>query len=225
MNYSSDYLQDLLVRMAYHSSGIEGNTLSLPETISILTERMLPNSRRSIIDFYKIENHKQTFELLLDKLKTNDPLIIDTVLEFHALLMDRMLRDKGEFKSHQFAIRGTDFDAATPQETPQLIEQWIKNTLSQLDNSNSQADLLEALADSHIQFERIHPFTYGNGYTGRILLIYLSMRYLKIPIIINQDKRKHYIEALDQQDIDGLVDLFKQSLTVERERINHFKNN
>lgn len=213
MNYSSDYLQDLLVRMAYHSSGIEGNTLSLPETISILTERMLPNSRRSIIDFYKIENHKQTFELLLDKLKTNDPLIIDTVLEFHALLMDRMLRDKGEFKSHQFAIRGTDFDAATPQETPQL------------DNSNSQADLLEALADSHIQFERIHPFTYGNGYTGRILLIYLSMRYLKIPIIINQDKRKHYIEALDQQDIDGLVDLFKQSLTVERERINHFKNN
>lgn len=35
---SSEYLQDLLVRMAHHSTAIEGNSLSLGETKSILIE-------------------------------------------------------------------------------------------------------------------------------------------------------------------------------------------
>ncbi|QBX11938.1 hypothetical protein JavanS62_0018 [Streptococcus satellite phage Javan62] len=36
MTYKQDYLDDILVRMAYHSSGIEGNTTSLEESLAIL---------------------------------------------------------------------------------------------------------------------------------------------------------------------------------------------
>ena len=39
MNYSDAYLDDLMVRMAHHSTAIEGNSLSLGETKSILIER------------------------------------------------------------------------------------------------------------------------------------------------------------------------------------------
>ena len=42
MTYKQDYLDDILIRMAYHSSGIEGNTISLPETVSIILESTLP---------------------------------------------------------------------------------------------------------------------------------------------------------------------------------------
>ncbi|OLF48892.1 hypothetical protein BU202_00995 [Streptococcus cuniculi] len=35
MSYKPDYLDDILVRMAYHSSAIEGNTISLPETVRL----------------------------------------------------------------------------------------------------------------------------------------------------------------------------------------------
>lgn len=41
MDYAQDYLDDILVRMAYHSSGIEGNTISLPETVSIILEKSI----------------------------------------------------------------------------------------------------------------------------------------------------------------------------------------
>ena len=68
MTYTQDYLDDVLVRIAYHSSGIEGNTISLPETVSIILESSLPTSRKSIREFYEIENHKQAFSYILDLL-------------------------------------------------------------------------------------------------------------------------------------------------------------
>ncbi|HFQ4600136.1 TPA: hypothetical protein ACHRNR_001745 [Streptococcus pneumoniae] len=52
MDYAQDYLDDILVRMAYHSSGIEGNTISLPETVSIILEK-------SIIVMFNIANTSQ----------------------------------------------------------------------------------------------------------------------------------------------------------------------
>ncbi|SNJ24960.1 hypothetical protein [Streptococcus pneumoniae] len=52
MDYAQDYLDDILVRIAYHSSGIEGNTISLPETVSIILEK-------SIIVMFNIANTSQ----------------------------------------------------------------------------------------------------------------------------------------------------------------------
>ena len=39
-----DYLDDMLVRLAHHSAGIEGNTISLPATVSIILNCTLPVS-------------------------------------------------------------------------------------------------------------------------------------------------------------------------------------
>ena len=39
-----DYLDDMLVRLAHHSAGIEGNTISLPATVSIILNGTLPVS-------------------------------------------------------------------------------------------------------------------------------------------------------------------------------------
>ena len=39
-----NYLDDMLVRLAHHSAGIEGNTISLPATVSIILNGTLPIS-------------------------------------------------------------------------------------------------------------------------------------------------------------------------------------
>lgn len=43
-HYSQDYIDDVLVRFAYHSTGIEGNTLTLRDTQRILEGHVLPSS-------------------------------------------------------------------------------------------------------------------------------------------------------------------------------------
>ncbi|MGT2866398.1 Fic family protein [Streptococcus fryi] len=222
MNYKQDYLDDILVRMAYHSSGIEGNTISLPETVSIILESSLPSSRKSIREFYEIENHKQAFSYLLDLLTNDKELTLGQVQDMHALLVDRLQHDRGQFKSQQNAIIGAEFKTATPEETPILMRQWVDNTSYRLDTSETIRETLEALADTHIQLERIHPFSDGNGRTGRLVLMYLAMKYLKAPVIISKDIRADYMEALANQDVTGLANILEQSLLSEQERLTHF---
>lgn len=223
MNYTSKYLDDILVRMAYHSSGIEGNTISLPETVSIILENTLPQKGKSIREFYEIDNHKQAFHYLIDQLDNHAPFTIGTVLDIHALLTDRLQHDKGKFKSQQNAIVGAEFRTATPQETPYLMQQWVDNTTYRLTHSVNEQTTLEALAETHIQFERIHPFSDGNGRTGRLILLYLAMRYLNAPVLISKDKRSEYIELLATQDVKGLALTLKESLDYETERITHMR--
>ena len=67
MKYTQDYLNDILIRMAYYSSEIVGNTIILPETVSIILENTLPSSRKGIREFYEIENHKQAFGISIWK--------------------------------------------------------------------------------------------------------------------------------------------------------------
>lgn len=222
MAFTQDYLDDLLVRLAYHSSGIEGNTISLPETVSIILESSLPTSRKSIREFYEIENHRQAFAFMLSLQTDKSPLEMGHILEIHTLLVDRLQHDRGQFKKQQNAIVGAEFQTATPAETPVLMSQWLDNTIYRLERAEDAQACLEVLADTHIQFERIHPFSDGNGRVGRLLLMHLAMLYLECPVLIKQDLRADYMELLAQQNIKGLASLLAQSLTYEKERMTFF---
>ena len=103
------------------------------------------------------------------------------------------------------------------------MRQWVDNTAYRLGQAKESREKLEVLAETHIQFERIHPFSDGNGRTGRLLLMYLAMKYLHSPVIVSKDIRADYIEALAQQDIKALADILGQSLENERERVTQFQ--
>ena len=207
--------------MAYHSSAIEGNTITLPEVSNIFLERTLPKGK-TINEFYEIENHKQAFEYLFDNIDNNKNLSIDLILDLHRYLVDRLQHDAGCFKSSQNAIVGAEFQTASPSKTPYLARQWIDNTNYRLNNAKEDTEILEILADTHIQFERIHPFSDGNGRCGRLILLYLGIKYLHSPLIISKENRAEYMEYLAEQSISGLTTLLSNSLKFEKERITQF---
>jgi len=137
-------------------------------------------------------------------------------------LVDRLQHDAGCFKSSQNAIVGAEFQTASPSETPYLVRQWIDNTNYRLNNAKEDTEILEILADTHIQFERIHPFSDGNGRCGRLVLLYLGIKYLNSPLIISKENRAEYMEYLAEQNISGLTTLLSSSLKFEKERITQF---
>jgi len=208
--------------MAYHSSAIEGNTITLPEVSNIFLERSLPGSRKGIRKFYEIENHKQAFEYLFDNIDNNKDLNIDLLLDIHRYLVDRLQHDAGCFKSSQNAIVGAEFQTSSLSETPYLVRQLIDNTNYRLNNAKEDTEILEILADTHIQFERIHPFSDGNGRCGRLVLLYLGIKYLNSPLIISKENRAKYMEYLAEQNIAGLTTLLSNSLEFEKERVSQF---
>lgn len=72
----------------------------------------------------------------------------------------------------------------TPPEGEQLLRDMLANW-EQFINTQSDLDPLVRMAVMHYQFEAIHPFTDGNGRTGRILnILYLVQeQLLNLPIL------------------------------------------
>lgn len=102
--------------------------------------------------------------------------------------------------------------------TPPTGEDVIREKLSNLEifiNQDNSLDPLIKLALMHYQFEAIHPFSDGNGRTGRILLLlYLKMeKLLDIPAIylseyIIQNKAEYYKKlrgVTERNDWESLV--------------------
>lgn len=224
MNLPHDYLDDVLVRMAYHSSAIEGNTISLAETVSIILEDTIISSEKGMKmrEFYEVANHKQAFDYIISALQNDEPFSERVIKKIHELLLDRIQFDKGEYKATQNAIIGATFNTAKPHEVPNLILQWVDNTLYRLEIANNIDDVAEVLADSHIQFERIHPFSDGNGRTGRMINIYLALMTGYAPVVVKVDDRALYINLLSKEDSHGLAKLFKESMEFEAERMTQF---
>jgi len=65
-----------------------------------------------------------------------------------------------------------------------------------------------ALATVHWRFEKIHPFSDGNGRVGRVLLQYMAGALSLPPICLKESQRDRYIKLLESNDINGLASLF-----------------
>jgi len=86
----------------------------------------------------------------------------------------------------------------TPPEGETVIREKLRN-LENFIHSEDQLDPLIRMTLMHYQFEAIHPFTDGNGRTGRILniLFLVSCRLLDIPVLylskyIIENKQDYY---------------------------------
>ena len=222
---TQDYLDDILVRFAHHSAGIEGNTISLPATVSIIVNGTLPMSGKATVrEFYEIENHKQAFENIIEHVSNNDPLTVEIVKEIHADLMDRLQYDRGQFKKSENRILGAEFQTASPAETPTLMLQLLDNLQYRMHHSFTEDDQLLAVVDTHIQFERIHPFSDGNGRTGRLVLNYSLLQNGFPPLIIEKEMRAEYIDFLGNQDVEGFFQFSKEHLLKEQKRMQIFQD-
>jgi len=220
-----DYLDDMLVRLAHHSAGIEGNTISLPATVSIILNGTLSVSGGvTVREFYEIENHKIAFSNLMDHLENNDKLSVSIIKEIHADLTDRLQYDKGQFKKNENMIIGAEFQTASPSETPFLAQQLVDNLEYRMENATTEEEKLEGILDTHIQFERIHPFSDGNGWTGRMLMNYSLLQEGFLPLIIEKETKATYIELLAKQDLNGFMSFAQEILEKEQKRTQAFQN-
>lgn len=205
------------MRLAYHSAGIEGNTISLLATVSIIVHGSLPTSSGSTVrEFYDIENHKQAFEHTINHLMNGDKLSVTIIKEIHADLTDRLQYDKGQFLKNDNMILGAEFQTSFPAETPVLVTQLVDNLQYRLEAAKTNDEKLLAILDTHIQFERIHPFSDGNGRTGRMIMMYSLLQESFPPLIIEKETKAQYVEFLANQDVKGIFQFAKERLDEEQ---------
>ena len=210
-NFSEDYIDDLNVRITYHSNAIEGNTLTLNETATIILDDTIPNAM-SKREFLEVLNHSDALKFLLAELQ-NNTVDIYMIKEINKILLNRLNHNAGNFKTDYNYIRGANFETASPSETPS--EPLMANTLT----SARATSVLTHL----IKFERIHPFSDGNGRTGRLIMLALMLENNLTPFVITVEDRAKYMDILRSQNIESFINLVEPLMEEEKKRIIAFK--
>ncbi|WP_022819368.1 Fic family protein [Fusobacterium russii] len=220
--FTEEYIDDLNVRMTHHSNAIEGNTLTLNETASIILDDTIPNAM-SKREFLEVLNHSDALKFLLTELQ-NRKVDIYLIKEINKILLNRLNHNAGKFKTDYNYIRGANFETASPSETPYKVKEWFENMEYQLKNSSSGSEKLKIILENHIKFERIHPFSDGNGRTGRLIMLALMLENNLTPFVITIEDRAKYMDILRNQDIATFVNLVEPLMQEEKKRILAFKN-
>lgn len=218
-----EYMEDLLVRLSHHSNAIENNNITLPETVSIILHNTVPN-KVSLRELYEIDNHRHAMEYLLSSDVLDQDFSLDTMFDTHSILMDRLHHEKGKFKTEENFIKGADFDTTHPSNVFIEMKQWLDNVNYRLEFSNSDKEIIDIVCESHIQFERIHPFADGNGRTGRLIINYLLIKNDIPPLVIEKEDKERYIYFLANEDEQGFSDYAMEKIKKERKRIKSFTN-
>ncbi|MEK6878353.1 MAG: DNA phosphorothioation-dependent restriction protein DptG [Nanoarchaeota archaeon] len=142
------------------------------------------------------EYSKEALDDALQAWKTaiiaNEPISVDLILAIHRRLMNRLNpKIAGKIRKVDVWVGGKK--GMNPElikdELKELCEIWetyfnIKETVEETGYKKE-----EVIKDSHIHFEKIHPFLDGNGRTGRILMNLQRMK-LGLPILIIKEKEK-----------------------------------
>lgn len=216
-----DYILDLCVRMAHHSTAIEGNTLSQDESANIILNQFL-HLRASEREFYEVRNYRLIMPFFVQSLKNDKPLNGELIKAFHALIMKDLHDEAGHFKKLENVVVGANFEPTKPYLVPTAIKDWCENLDHKLQSVRGCTEKLQAILESHIAFERIHPFSDGNGRTGRVLIVYSCFANDLPPLIIPKDEKARYISFLRGGDMLEFVEFSKSLQILEKERMQKF---
>ncbi len=187
----------------YSSLAIEQNTLSLSQVTAVIEGKRVLGPPK---DIREVRNAFEAYE----KLTALNPESVDDLLLAHRLMMKDLIPDAGCFRSGNVGIfrNGQLIHAGTPTDyVPEVIRQlfdWLRTT--------SLHPLIKA-AIFHCEFEYIHPFSDGNGRTGRLWhsLILQQWRpvlaWMPVENMVHEHQEEYY-QALNIAQHNGKIEGF-----------------
>ncbi len=146
------------IRSIHSSLAIEQNTLTVDEVTAVIEgKRVLAPPK----DIREVQNAYEAYEAL----SSLDPFSIEDLLRAHGFMMAGLVKDAGRFRLGNVGVFAGDalVHAGTPAAyVPQVMADlfsWLRET---------QTHPLVSSCVFHSEFEYIHPFSDGNGRTGRL---------------------------------------------------------
>ncbi len=196
-----DIFQYFLIEFAYNTTSIEGNTITLKEARNLLGEGLTPKDK-TLREIYDLKNTEKVFFEILELNKDIDK---DFIINVHKKLMENVDSRIG-FRTTDIRVVRSRFKASPGKYVltdMNLLLEWSKKNKKKLHP-------LVFAAIFHHKFEKIHPFSDGNGRTGRMLLNYILIRDNYPPLIIRKKFRKEYLDSLGIADKSSSISIKKQ---------------
>lgn len=199
----------LRINITHHSNAIEGLTLSFGETKTLLESGKTANNK-PLDEQLVVWGFANAYDVIIREASDKSRILESSFIkDIHYLIFENafkvmphlVAKPIGAFKTNQAKIIGLQVKLTLPH----LIAQELENLLF-LYPSNALS--LEQIAYFHISFEKVHPFSDGNGRTGRLIMTYQAIQNDFIPPLIINEQRKAYLELLEQCQMQNDITAF-----------------
>ena len=216
----SAILDSYSINFAFHSGKIENDRITYYDTRDIFTKDGVSSYTGDLRTLFEIRNAKNAYELILNAFEERQPITEDFVKQIQEVLTVNTYDSRryqhgerpGQYKLGDYVTGRKEVGALSEDVQAEMSE--LLEDISDVDNANA----LVAAAYFHAKFENIHPFSDGNGRTGRLLMNYFLLLHDHPPIIIHEEDRKAYYEALEQYDEEIEISLLVDFLVHQTEK-------
>lgn len=209
--YQSLHLSDVLhhdkflhYALTFHSTAIEGSTLTEMETRLLLDEGITPGGK-PLEHSQMVKDHYAALQFTLDQAQKQTLVSATLVQQINAQVMKSTgsiyytaLGDidatKGEYRKGNVSAGGHYF--VSYDKVPALTKQLTETVQKQLEHAGTTAEKMKLAFQAHYDLVTIHPFYDGNGRTSRLLMNFILERSgLPLCLLYKEDKARYY-EAL-----------------------------
>ena len=204
--------QKLRLDSNYHSNAIEGNSLTIGETRSLILHGLTAHGK-PMRDHLDIEGHDEAVKAIEDAVKRNEALNEVFIRNLHKVLLKepyeidaitpdgqptKRLISIGEYKTQPNNVRTSTGEIYyyTP---PDQVKPAMSDLLDWYRENEGEHPVVTA-ATFHYRFVRIHPFDDGNGRMARLLMNMILIKHGYTVAIVPRKERGQYINTLAQAD-------------------------
>jgi Fic family protein len=191
--------------ISYHSTAIEGSTLSESQVFDLLENDITAKNKPFSHHLMVIDHHK-ALEYILKYAKDKQPLTQHFIQYIGGMVVKNTGAEYnvavGSFDSTKGDIRLLNVRAGSrsfPNYTkvPDLLKKLIFDTQTEMKTAKTFREKCELAFRLHFRFVSIHPFVDGNGRASRLLMNYI-LAYFNLPVFfVFKENRTAYINALE----------------------------
>jgi Fic family protein len=204
--------REAIVKMAHHSTSIEGNPLTLEQVKKLLIGNEVAAWQKDKDEVLNYVGVLEYIDKLGDKKVKN--ITEEIILKIHQINTKNILPmdQSGFYRKIPIAVVN-GYGRVIFQPPPvSKVSKLMKDFATWL-NSKKAKELYPVLLSgiSHYEFVRIHPFVDGNGRTARALstlILYLkgfdTKRFFALDDYYNEDRGRYYaaLQTVDQKTLD-----------------------
>ena len=195
--------------ITYHSTAIEGSTLTANEVIELL-DFGKPAKNREFQHNLMVFDHHKALLYIVEAAKRKEKITEKQIQNINAMVMkntgSQYFTAVGDFDASKGEYRLVGVHAGKRtfpdyRKVPALMKELIEYIDSEQKKSN--VDVLQLAFEVHFRFVSIHPFVDGNGRMARLLMNYILAYYDLPMLIVSKSDRLKYIDILYQAQENG----------------------
>ncbi len=192
--------------ITYHSTAIEGSTLTLSQVTDLL-EYGKTVSRKAFWEHQMVADNYAALQFIIEHSKKKTPISLNFISEISSLVMRSTGQvvnaplgtfdvSKGEYR--KCSVRAGKRTFPDCKKVPTLVKELCTKLNNGLATAKTIEERLNLSFMAQFELVSIHPFGDGNGRVSRLLMNYIQL-YFGLPAgIIFKTSKQTYIDKMEK---------------------------